>query len=70
MLLRVDEGTLNWQPSPFGKATLASSMPPEDALVVRADLERARQSLVLATDLHITYLVTPIKEDLRVDWEM
>ncbi|GIL88385.1 hypothetical protein Vretifemale_16356, partial [Volvox reticuliferus] len=68
--IRVDEGTLNWSPTPFGKATLASSMPPEDALVVRADLERARMSLVLATDLHVTYLVTPIKEDLRVDWEI
>ncbi|KXZ52413.1 hypothetical protein GPECTOR_9g457 [Gonium pectorale] len=68
--IRVDEVTLNWGPTPFGKATLASSMPPEEALVVRADLERARQSLVLATDLHVTYLVTPIKEDLRVDWEI
>eukprot|EP00198_Chlamydomonas_reinhardtii_P012144 XP_001701481.1 DNA polymerase theta [Chlamydomonas reinhardtii] len=68
--IRVDEATLNWGPTPFGKATLASSMPPEEALVVRADLERARMSLVLATDLHVTYLVTPIKEDLRVDWEI
>lgn len=31
---RVDEATLNWGPTPFGKATLASSMPPEEALVV------------------------------------
>ncbi|GFR45961.1 hypothetical protein Agub_g7430, partial [Astrephomene gubernaculifera] len=68
--IRVDESTLNWGPTPFGKATLASSMPPEEALVVRGDLERARMSLVLATDLHVTYLVTPIKEDLRVDWEI
>jgi hypothetical protein len=36
---------------------------------VHRDLERARESLVLATDLHVTFLVTPIREDLRVDWD-
>ncbi len=67
-LPRVDRETKLWVPCPLGKATLASAMAPEDALLVRTDLDRARQCLVLATDLHVTYLVTPIKEEMHVDW--
>jgi hypothetical protein len=37
---------------------------------VRADLQRAREGFCMATDLHLTFLVTPAHEALPVTWEM
>lgn len=34
-----------------------------------ADLSRAREGFVLASDLHLVYLVTPINVDVEPDWE-
>ena len=34
------------------------------------DLSRAREGLVLASDLHLLYLVTPINVDVEPDWEL
>lgn len=34
------------------------------------DLSRAREGFVLASDLHLVYLVTPINIDLEPDWEL
>jgi len=36
---------------------------------VLADLSRAREGFVLASDLHLVYLVTPINVDVEPDWE-
>jgi hypothetical protein len=55
-------------PTKLGHATLASGMTPEDALTVRADLAKARHGFVLASDLHLTFLVTPVREELPMDW--
>jgi hypothetical protein len=44
-------------------------MPPEDCLLVRQDLLKARQGFVMASDLHLTFLVTPIRTDLELDWQ-
>nr|CAB3461937.1 unnamed protein product [Digitaria exilis] len=38
--------------------------------VVLDDLSRAREGFVLASDLHLVYLVTPINIDLELDWEL
>lgn len=36
---------------------------------VRKDLSRARDAFVMASDLHLTYLVTPARNDeLAIDW--
>lgn len=35
-----------------------------------SDLSRAREALVLASDLHIVYLVTPINVEVEPDWEL
>lgn len=35
---------------------------------LRRDLERARQSFVLTTELHLTFLCVPVTEALTVDW--
>jgi hypothetical protein len=40
---------------------------------VKKDLEHARMGLCLASDLHLTYLVTPIHDLLELQqqhWEM
>ena len=34
------------------------------------DLRRAREGFVLASDLHIVYIVTPINVDVEPDWEL
>lgn len=34
------------------------------------DLSRAREAFVLASDLHLVYLVTPINVDVEPDWEL
>lgn len=35
-----------------------------------ADLLRAREGFILASDLHLVYLVTPINVDVEPDWEL
>lgn len=38
--------------------------------IVLDDLLRAREGFVLASDLHLVYLVTPINVDVEPDWEL
>ncbi|KAL9285014.1 hypothetical protein ACSQ67_024628 [Phaseolus vulgaris] len=38
--------------------------------IVLADLSRAREGFVLASDLHLVYLVTPINVDVEPNWEL
>lgn len=45
--------------TPLGQACLASSLPPEDGLMLFTELDKARQCFVLDSDLHMIYLVTP-----------
>lgn len=52
----------------FGKAVLASGLPPEMCMTIKADLERARESFVMTTELHLTYLCVPVMEDITPDW--
>ncbi|XP_056015539.1 DNA polymerase theta-like [Ostrea edulis] len=47
-------------PTQLGAAVLASSLSPDEGLVVFAELQKARQCFVLENELHIIYLVTPI----------
>lgn len=53
-------------PTPLGKAAFTSSIPPEESRQIFADLVDARQTqLVLETDLHLLYLITPHFKGLR-----
>lgn len=57
--------------TPLGKACLSSSMAPNDGLSLFCELQRARQCLVLETDLHLIYLVTPYSVSSQwgnIDW--
>ncbi|XP_047984391.1 DNA polymerase theta [Leguminivora glycinivorella] len=57
--------------TPLGKACLSSSMAPNDGLSLFCELQKARQCLVLETDLHLIYLVTPYSVSSQwadIDW--
>ncbi|KAK9824289.1 hypothetical protein WJX72_009203 [[Myrmecia] bisecta] len=74
-----DNGLITWvsekdtgyyQPTALGKATLVSGMSLEEALVVKEEIERAHHGFVMSTDLHLTYLITPFREDIGIDWDV
>ncbi|KAI5637417.1 DNA polymerase family A domain-containing protein [Phthorimaea operculella] len=57
--------------TPLGKACLSSSMAPNDGLSLFCELQKARQCVVLETDLHLIYLVTPYSVSSQwgdIDW--
>ncbi|XP_022754544.1 helicase and polymerase-containing protein TEBICHI isoform X4 [Durio zibethinus] len=56
--------------TPLGRAAFGSSLCPEESLIVLDDLSRAREGFVLASDLHLVYLVTPINVEVEPDWEL
>ncbi|CAJ1972305.1 unnamed protein product [Sphenostylis stenocarpa] len=68
--LEWNEDTKLYSTTPLGRASFGSSLCPEESLVVLADLSRAREGFVLASDLHLVYLVTPINVDVEPDWEL
>ncbi|KAK7293723.1 hypothetical protein RJT34_16596 [Clitoria ternatea] len=65
-----NEDTKLYSTTPLGRASFGSSLCPEESLIVLADLSRAREGFVLASDLHLVYLVTPINVDVEPDWEL
>ncbi|KAK1266849.1 hypothetical protein QJS04_geneDACA019368 [Acorus gramineus] len=68
--LEWNEETRVYSTTPLGRAAFGSSLSPEESLVVLDDLSRAREGFVLASDLHMVYLVTPINVDIEPDWEL
>ncbi|XP_073285327.1 helicase and polymerase-containing protein TEBICHI isoform X1 [Primulina huaijiensis] len=68
--LEWNEETKLYTTTPLGRASFGSSLCPEESLIVLDDLTRAREGFVLASDLHLVYLVTPINVDVEPDWEL
>ncbi|KAM7459401.1 hypothetical protein LguiA_036395 [Lonicera macranthoides] len=68
--LEWSEETKLYTTTPLGRASFGSSLCPEESLIVLDDLSRAREGFVLASDLHLVYLVTPINVDVEPDWEL
>ncbi|TKY58268.1 Helicase and polymerase-containing protein TEBICHI [Spatholobus suberectus] len=68
--LEWNEDTKLYSTTPLGRASFGSSLCPEESLIVLADLSRAREGFVLASDLHLVYLVTPINVDVEPNWEL
>ncbi|XP_015756078.1 PREDICTED: DNA polymerase theta-like [Acropora digitifera] len=68
------EGQLDEQryvPTQLGMATLASALSPDEALVVFAEVQKARKCFVLESELHVIYQVTPIyiqDQWPNIDW--
>ncbi|GAB5030902.1 dna polymerase theta [Nannochloropsis oceanica] len=52
----------------LGHALFQSSFAPDEGLLVFQDLKRARMRLVLDSDLHLLYLVTPVFHGLQPDF--
>ncbi|XP_024542477.1 helicase and polymerase-containing protein TEBICHI-like isoform X1 [Selaginella moellendorffii] len=67
-LIEWDQELQIYKITPLGKAAFGSSLSPEECLVVFEDLAKARESFVLASDLHLVYEVTPIHVELEPDW--
>lgn len=53
------------EPTRLGLATMAASMCPINAVVVRADLERAQKNMILDCELHLVVLISPHAEYRR-----
>ncbi|XP_076922423.1 helicase and polymerase-containing protein TEBICHI-like [Bidens hawaiensis] len=68
--LEWSEETKLYSTTPLGRASFGSSLCPEESLIVLDDLSRAREGFVLASDLHLVYLVTPTNVDVQPDWEL
>nr|CAD1822289.1 unnamed protein product [Ananas comosus var. bracteatus] len=68
--LEWNEDTKLYSTTPLGRAAFGSSLTPEESLVVLDDLSRAREGFVLASDLHLVFLVTPINVEVEPDWEL
>ncbi|XP_024986361.1 helicase and polymerase-containing protein TEBICHI [Cynara cardunculus var. scolymus] len=64
------EDTKLYSTTSLGRASFGSSLCPEESLIVLDDLSRAREGFVLASDLHLVYLVTPTNVDVEPDWEL
>lgn len=57
-----EEQEVQWhyEITPLGRATYSSAFSPEEALVVKSELEKAMQGLVLVDDLQLCYLCSPL----------
>ena len=55
-------------PTNTGMAVHCSGLSPEICTDIVSDLSRAREALVLASDLHLTYICVPLNEEIVVDW--
>ena len=67
----------NYKPTQLGYAIVASSMAPDEGLIIFGELQRAMQCFVLENELHIIYQITPINicdywqnSSASVDWNM
>ncbi|GAB4837362.1 hypothetical protein Ancab_002239 [Ancistrocladus abbreviatus] len=68
--LEWNDDTKLYSTTPLGRAAFGSSLSPEESLIVLDDLSRAREGFVLASDLHLVYLVTPTNVEVEPDWEL
>ncbi|BFZ09845.1 hypothetical protein BsWGS_12884 [Bradybaena similaris] len=63
--------TRKFYPTQLGSAILASSLSPDEGLLIFSELQKARRAFVLDTELHIIYLVTPVYTtdvSTSIDW--
>lgn len=58
-----------WSSQDLSKAVVHSGIDPRECARVKTDLREALQNLNLASDLHLTYLVTPLDKLIETDWD-
>eukprot|EP00906_Rhabdomonas_costata_P003286 RCo005025 len=54
----------------LGSATFASSLAPDEGLVVYGDLMKARSNFVMSNELHLVYHLTPVFHGIEPDWKL
>lgn len=57
------------QPTLLGSATVASALPPTEALTLHRHLTLVRKQLILEGGLHLLFLCTPLKLNFQIKWE-
>jgi DNA polymerase theta len=67
----------HFKPTQLGYAVVASSMAPDEGLVIFSELQKALQCFVLENELHIIYQITPINicdywvnSSAAIDWNL
>jgi DNA polymerase theta len=68
--VRWDSTSQSFIPTPFGGASVYSTLCPTDALIVFRDLSQSRKKLVLESSLHLIYLITPVSQLIEPDWSL
>ena len=58
ILFQTQADELKYVPTQLGMATLSSALSPDEALVVFAEVQKARKCFVLESELHIIYQVS------------
>jgi hypothetical protein len=56
-------------PTQLGRATFCAAMSPEEAAVAYSTLGQLRKLLLLSTELHLLYAVTPPRPSLEPHWQ-
>jgi DNA polymerase theta len=52
-----------------GKACFYSNLSPNESQIVFKNLEKAKKGLILETELHTVFLLTPISTHINIDWQ-
>lgn len=55
-----------YEPLPLGKAAFAAGLEPAQAVLIHREMERARMGFIMQGDLHISFLVVPMDEDVLI----
>ena len=59
-----------WVPNKLAAAALRANVSPEEALTVNEDVASVARDLCLESDLHLMYLVAPVKANEMLRWQM
>ncbi|ORX42483.1 P-loop containing nucleoside triphosphate hydrolase protein [Piromyces finnis] len=63
-----EDDTKEFISTSFGRATVGSSLSPEESIIVYKELKKAMLKFVLLDELHMVYHVTPIYSIPEPDW--
>ena len=63
--------TGEFAPTLLGQAIVASSLTPEDGLLVHTELRRALQAFVMDAEMHVLYSFTPVQAtQTNINWKI
>lgn len=60
----------HWAPHKLAAAALRANISPDEALIVNEDVASVAGQLCLESDLHLMYLVAPVKASETLQWQM